>query len=40
MTYSISQAAAMMGTTPSTIRYYDKNGLLPFVKRDQNGRRA
>ena len=40
MTYSISQAAAMMGTTPSTIRYYDKSGLLPFVKRDQNGRRA
>lgn len=29
-----------MGTTPSTIRYYDKNGLLPFVKRDQNGHRA
>ncbi len=33
MSYSISEVAAMMGVTPSTLRYYDKEGLLPNVKR-------
>ena len=39
MNYSIGQAAEKMGTTPSTLRYYDKQGLLPFVGRDPAGRR-
>lgn len=33
MAYTISQVAQMMGVTPSTLRYYDKEGLLPNVKR-------
>lgn len=33
MSYTISQVAQMMSVTPSTLRYYDKEGLLPNVKR-------
>lgn len=33
MSYSISQVAKMMGVTPSTLRYYDQEGLLPHIKR-------
>ena len=33
MSYSIKQVAEMMGVTPSTLRYYDQEGLLPNVKR-------
>ena len=33
MSYTISQVAQVMGVTPSTLRYYDKKGLLPNVKR-------
>lgn len=33
MSYTISQIANMMGVAPSTLRYYDKEGLLPNVKR-------
>ncbi|KRL53494.1 MerR family transcriptional regulator [Furfurilactobacillus rossiae] len=40
MSYSISDVAEIMGTSPSTLRYYDKKGLLPFVDRDSAGRRA
>lgn len=32
-TYSISEVASMMGVAPSTLRYYEKEGLLPNVKR-------
>lgn len=32
-TYSISEVAKIMGVAPSAIRYYDKEGLLPFVER-------
>lgn len=39
MTYSIGQVARQLGITIDTIRYYDKQGLLPFLKRDSNGRR-
>ena len=39
MSYSISQAAKMMGVTPSTLRYYDQEGLLPHIKR-VNGMRV
>lgn len=31
MSYSISQVAKMMGVTPSTLRYYDQEGLLPHI---------
>lgn len=37
-TYSISEVASMMGVAPSTLRYYEKEGLLPNVKR-VNGKR-
>ena len=39
MSYSISQVARMMGVTPSTLRYYDQEGLLPHIKR-VNGMRV
>ena len=39
MSYTISEAAARMGVAPSTIRYYDKEGLIPNIKR-QNGQRV
>ena len=38
-TYSISEVASMMGVAPSTLRYYEKEGLLPNVKR-VNGKRV
>lgn len=37
--YSIGDVAAIMGVATSTLRYYDKEGLLPFVNRDSGGRR-
>lgn len=39
MRYSIGEAAEKIGTNPSTLRFYDKKGLLPFVDRDEAGRR-
>jgi DNA-binding transcriptional MerR regulator len=39
VSYSIGQVADKLGVSIDTLRYYDKSGLLPFVKRDQNGRR-
>ncbi|MHA6483544.1 MerR family transcriptional regulator [Paenibacillus sp. strain BS8-2] len=38
MTYTISQAAERSGLSIHTIRYYDKEGLLPFIDR-RNGTR-
>ena len=29
----------MMGISVSTLRYYDKEGLLPFIERKENGSR-
>ena len=40
MEYSISEAAKKAGITASTIRYYEKEGLLPSIKRDKNGIRS
>ena len=37
MKYSIGQIAQMFGESVHTFRYYDKEGLLPFTKRDENG---
>lgn len=40
MRYSIGEVAAKLNVPTSTLRYYDKKGLLPFVDRDQAGRRS
>lgn len=39
MTYTISEIAEKMGVSVFTLRFYDKEGLLPFVERI-NGRRV
>lgn len=39
MEYTIKQAAQKMNLTAYTLRYYDKEGLLPFVARDSSGNR-
>jgi DNA-binding transcriptional MerR regulator len=39
MSYSIGEVATTLGISVDTLRYYDKSGLLPFVKRNANGRR-
>ncbi len=39
MSYSIKQAAQMAQLMPHTLRYYEKEGLLPFVGRTKNGNR-
>ncbi|AZB41412.1 MerR family transcriptional regulator [Bacillus sp. FJAT-42376] len=38
-TYSISEAAKELNLTVYTLRYYDKEGLLPFVERTASGTR-
>ncbi len=38
-TYSISEVSDLLCIAPSTIRYYDAEGLLPFLER-VNGRRV
>lgn len=40
MSYTIQQAAQKVNLTVHTLRYYDKEGLLPFVSRDKSGNRA
>lgn len=40
MAYTIGQASAKLNISIDTIRYYDKQGLLPFVSRTKNGRRS
>jgi DNA-binding transcriptional MerR regulator len=40
MTYSIQQAATILGLTTSALRYYDKEGLLPTLKRTESGIRT
>lgn len=39
MTYTIAQASKKSGLSPHTLRYYDKEGLLPFVGRAASGNR-
>ncbi|MBM6799796.1 MerR family transcriptional regulator, partial [Coprobacillus cateniformis] len=39
MYYTIGEVAKMFNLTPSTIRYYDKKGLLPFVERQSGIRK-
>ncbi|GAB2559721.1 MerR family transcriptional regulator [Gracilibacillus alcaliphilus] len=40
MTYSISDVAKKLNLTIHTIRYYDREGLIPFVERTANGTRV
>jgi len=37
MSYTISEAAAKIGVSAHTLRFYDKEGLLPFVSRKASG---
>ena len=37
--YTIKEIADLMNLPTSTIRYYDKQGLLPFVERSDSGYR-
>ena len=37
--YSIKQVAQQTNLTPYTLRYYEKEGLIPSVDRDKGGRR-
>lgn len=40
MSFTIKQAADRIGVTVPTLRYYDKEGLLPFLKKKDNGTRV
>ena len=40
MNYSISEVAEKLNLTVYTLRYYDKEGLMPFVERTSNGIRV
>ena len=37
MAYTIGEAAKIMNVSIPTLRYYDKEGLLPLVKRTESG---
>ncbi len=37
MFYTIGEMAKIVNVPPSTLRYYDKEGLLPFVERTEGG---
>ena len=40
MTYTVGEMAKLLGVPSATLRYYDKEGLLPFVERSANGIRV
>ena len=40
MTYTVGEIAKKLNVAPSTLRYYDKEGLLPFVERSSGGIRV
>lgn len=40
MTYSVGEAAKRLGVSASALRYYDREGLLPFVTRTEGGARV
>lgn len=40
MAYTIGEMAKRLGVAASTLRYYDKEGLLPFVARAESGIRV
>lgn len=37
MVYTVGEMAKMLEVPASTLRYYDKEGLLPFVERSPGG---
>lgn len=37
MLYTVGEMAKILGVAPSTLRYYDQEGLLPFVGRSKGG---
>lgn len=37
MLYTVGEMAKILGVPASTLRYYDKEGLLPFVERSSGG---
>ena len=37
MVYTVGEMAQRLGVPASTLRYYDKEGLLPFVERSPGG---
>ncbi len=37
MFYTVGEIAELLNIPPSTIRYYDRKGLLPFVSRSKGG---
>ena len=37
MLYTVGEMAKILGIAASTLRYYDQEGLLPFVERSQGG---
>ena len=39
MMFTVGEMAKLLGVPPSTLRYYDKEGLLPFVERSPGGMR-
>ncbi|BBI35223.1 MerR family transcriptional regulator [Cohnella abietis] len=39
MKLSIGEASEILACPASTIRYYEKEGLLPLIQRDQSGKR-
>lgn len=40
MQYTIGEMAKMLNVAPSALRYYEKEGLLPFVERTSGGTRV
>jgi len=39
MAFTVGEMAKLLGVPTSTLRYYDKEGLLPFVERSPGGMR-
>lgn len=39
MSFSMKEASERLGVPSHTIRYYEKEGLLPFIQRDRYGNR-
>ena len=37
MVYTVGEMAELLGVRASTLRYYDNEGLLPFVERSSGG---
>ena len=40
MEYSISQASEILNIPASTLRYYDSTGVIPSIRRNENGLRV